>query len=81
VEFTSHAAEKGFLVKGKLYQSGVPRAFIASVPLYASGGSATRALLGNVVAAGPETSFHFLSPIQPRKVIIDPQMTLLCVPE
>jgi len=81
VEFTSHAAEKGFLVKGKLYQSGVPRSFIASVPLYAGGGAGTRALLGNVVAAGPETSFHFLSAIQPRKLIIDPQMTLLCVPE
>jgi len=81
VEFTSHAAEKGFLVKGKLYQSGVPRAFITSVPLYAGGGAGTRALLGNVVAAGPETSFHFLSPIQPRRLIIDPQMTLLCVPE
>jgi len=81
VEFTSHAAEKGYLVKGKLYQSGVPRAFIASVPLYTSGGSGSRAFLGNVVAAGPETSFHFLTPTQPRKIIIDPQMTLLCVPE
>jgi aminopeptidase N len=81
VEYASHAAEKGYLVKGKLYQSGVPRAFIASVPLYASGGSGSRALLGSVVAAGPETSFHFLTPTQPRKIIIDPQMTLLCVPE
>ena len=81
VEFTSHAAEKGYLVKGKLYQSGVPRAFISSVPLYASGGSGSRALLGNVVAAGPETSFHFLTPTQPRKIIIDPQMTVLCVSE
>jgi hypothetical protein len=81
VEYASHATEKGFLVKGKLYQSGVPRSFIASVPLYAGGGSGTRSLLGNVVAAGPETSFHFLSPIQPRKLIIDPRMTLLCIPE
>jgi aminopeptidase N len=81
VEFTSHATEKGFLVKGKLYQTGVPRAFIASVPLYASGGAGSRTLLGNVVADGPETSFHFFSRIQPRKLIIDPQMTLLCVPK
>jgi peptidase M1-like protein len=81
VEYTAHATEKGFLVKGKLFQSGVPRSFIAGVPLYAGGGSGTRALLGNVVAAGPETSFHFLSPIQPRKLVIDPRMTLLCAPE
>jgi len=38
-------------------------------------------LLGSVVVAGPETSFHFVTPTQPRKIIIDPQMTLLCVPE
>ena len=81
VEFTSRPAEKGYLVKGNLYQSGVPRAFIASVPLYASGGSGSRTLLGSVVAAGSETSFHFVTPTQPRKIIIDPQMTLLCVSE
>jgi hypothetical protein len=80
VEFTSHAAEKGYLVKGRLYQSGVPRAFIANVPLYAIG-SGNRTLLGSVVAAGPETSFHFLTSAQPRKIIIDPQMTLLCISE
>jgi hypothetical protein len=33
------------------------------------------------VAAGSETSFHFLAPALPHKIIIDPQMTLLCTSE
>src|SRR5207245_568794 len=37
VEFTAHHTDKGYAVRGKLFQTGVPRSFIASVPLYASG--------------------------------------------
>ena len=80
VEFTSHRLENGYSIRGKLFQSGVPRSFIAGVPLYAVSG-AGRTFLGTVVAAGPETSFHFLAPIPPHKIIIDPQMTLLCTTE
>ena len=81
VEFTAHSTEKGYLVRGKLYQTGVPHSFIASVPLYAKGSAGTRTFLGSVVAAGPETSFHFLASVPPRKIVIDPQMTLLCTSE
>jgi hypothetical protein len=49
------------------------------VPLYAGSTAAHATYLGTVVASGPETSFHFTSKIDPRKIIIDPQMTLLCV--
>jgi len=80
VEFTAHHTEKGYLIRGKLFQTGVPRSFVASVPLYA-GGAGHSALLGTVVAAGPETSFHFVAPNLPRKIVIDPQMTLLCTSE
>jgi len=81
VEFTAHQSEKGFLVRGKIFQTGVPHSFIASVPLYISGGSGHNILLGTVVAAGEETAFHFVAPTQPHKIIIDPQMTLLCTSE
>jgi Peptidase family M1 domain len=80
VEFTVHNTEKGYLIRGRLFQTGVPRSFVASVPLYASGAGHS-ALLGTVVAAGPETSFHFVAPNLPRKIVIDPQMTLLCTSE
>ena len=38
-------------------------------------------LLGTVVAAGPETPFHFSSATPVRKLLIDPQMTILCTTE
>jgi hypothetical protein len=80
VEFTAHHSEKGYLVKGRLFQEGVPRSFIARVPLY-SGGAGHGTFLATITATGPETSFHFLTPVPPRKIVIDPQMTLLCTTE
>ncbi len=81
VEFTSRRTEKGFQVRGTLHQSGVPRSFIAPVPLYVSTGAGKSVFLGTVVAAGEETHFTFNSSTDPRKLLIDPHMTLLCVPE
>jgi Peptidase family M1 domain len=79
VQFTVHHGEKGYLVRGKLFQEGVPRSFVAPVPLYASMGGGHPVPLGVVVAAGPETSFHFTTQDAPHKIVIDPQMTLLCI--
>jgi peptidase M1-like protein len=78
VEFSSHHTDKGEVVRGKLFQTGVPRSFIASVPIYANNGPGHPVYLGAVVAAGPETSFHFAVQTPPHKLVIDPQMTLLC---
>jgi len=80
VEFTAHHNEKGYVIRGKLFQTRVPRSFIAGVPLYA-GTAGHNTFLGTVVAAGPETSFHFLTPNLPHKIVIDPHMTLLCTTE
>jgi hypothetical protein len=77
VEFAVHQDDKGYLIRGKLFQTGVPRSFIAGVPLYGSGSSG-RTFLGIVVADGPESAFRFHSPNSPRKILIDPHMTLLC---
>lgn len=79
VEFSTHHTEKGIVVRGKLFQTEVPHYFITSVPVYANDGSGHLAFLGDVVAAGPETSFHFSAKLAPHKLVIDPQMTLLCV--
>jgi hypothetical protein len=78
VEFTVRRGETGYLVRGKLFQDGVPQSFIAPVPLYANASGPHAALLGVVVASGPETSFHFATQNPPHKIVIDPQMTLLC---
>jgi hypothetical protein len=47
------------------------------VPVYSSAGE----YLGRIIAGGPETSFHFVTQHHPGKLVIDPQMTLLCVTE
>ena len=77
LEFTAHHTEKGYQIRGNLFQTGVPLSFVASVPLYA-GGAGHGAFLVTVVAAGPETSFQFVAPSLPRKIVVDPQLTLLC---
>jgi hypothetical protein len=75
VEYSTKRTEKGFVVKGKLLQSGVANSFVAPVPIYSSNGG----YLGRVIGGGPETAFHFVSAREPGKLLIDPQMTLLCV--
>jgi hypothetical protein len=81
VQFTSRSSEKGFQIRGKLLQDGVPRSFIAPVPIYATTTPGRTIFLGTVVATGEETSFTFTSAAQPHKLLIDPHMTLLCIPE
>ena len=75
VEYNTRRSDKGFVVKGKLMQSRVPRGFVAPVPIYAANGT----YLGRVIASGEETQFHFTATADPGKLQIDPQMTLLCV--
>lgn len=81
VNFTSRRTDKGFQVRGKLLASGVPHSFIAPVPLFVSSGSSHGVFLGTVIAEGGETPFSFITQTDPRKLLIDPRMTLLCVPE
>ncbi len=80
VEFTAHHTDKGYAIRGKLFQTGVPRSFIANVPLYASG-AGHGSFLSTVQTSGTETSFHFVAQNPPRKIVVDPQMTLLCTSE
>jgi hypothetical protein len=75
VEYSVKRSEKGFIVKGKLLQSAVANSFVAPVPIYSSNGG----YLGRIIAGGPETLFHFVTPREPGKLLIDPQMTLLCI--
>lgn len=81
VEYKVQQTDKGYVVRGKIFQTRVPQSFIAAVPLYASLGAGTSVYLGIVAAAGEETSFHFSTPKAPRKLLIDPQLTVLCTTE
>ena len=81
VEFTTKHTDKGYQIRGRLLQSGVSESFIAPVPLYASNVMGRTAYLGTVIVTSEETTFSFTSPVEPHKLLIDPHMTLLCVPE
>jgi aminopeptidase N len=80
VKYSVRPGPKGFLVKGKLFQKDVSDDFVLRVPIYGQGKGAKPALLGHVVTSGEETSFQFTTPVAPKRLLIDPQMTLLCVP-
>jgi len=81
VEFSARRSEEGIVVRGALHQTGVPKWFVAPVPIYASGPGSKQVYLGTVVASGEKTLFRFMVPSAPHKLLIDPQMTLLCVAE
>jgi hypothetical protein len=73
------AAGDRFIVRGKLKQGGVADTFTAAVPIYAPRAAGKSVLLGTVVTDGPETSFQFTTRTAPRRLLIDPNRTLLCV--
>ncbi len=79
VEFNVREQGNRFLVRGTLKQNGVPESFIAPVPLYAAAPGGKPVLLGTVVTSGPETSFQFTAAARPKRLLIDPQLTLLCL--
>ncbi len=81
VEFTARPQANAFLVRGTLKQSGVPENFLAAVPLYAAPPRGKPVLLGMVVTSGAQTPFQFVSPVRPRRLLIDPQLTVLCLSE
>ncbi|MBI3668790.1 MAG: hypothetical protein HY237_03280 [Acidobacteria bacterium] len=81
VEFTVRPGAEGFVVRGRLKQSDVPETFIAAVPLYATRPGGKPVLLGTVVTSGERTPFQFVSRVAPKRLLIDSQLTLLCMTE
>jgi Peptidase family M1 domain len=63
---------------GKILQKGGERDLITSVPIYAAAPQGGRAvLLGRVFADGPESTFHLTAPAGTRKLLLDPNETVL----
>ena len=63
-------------VSGVILQKDAPDNLVTSVPLYAPVGGRL-VLLGRVFADGPETPFHLTAPANARKVVLDPDQTVL----
>jgi len=81
IEFASQPVAGGFQIRGVLKQSEVPESFVAPVPVYAVPTAGKPILLGKVVASGEQTRFQFTSRVRPKRLLLDPQRTLLCVKE
>jgi hypothetical protein len=63
-------------ISGMLLQKDAPANLVTSVPLYASV-AGKMALIGRVFADGAETPFHLSASLGTRKVVVDPDQTLL----
>jgi aminopeptidase N len=64
------------LVSATLLQKEAPTDLVTAVPIYAVLGG-RQILLGRVFADGPETPFHLTAPAGTKKVVLDPNHTLL----
>jgi hypothetical protein len=78
VQFQAKPNKDGFVITGKIDQSGVNDLFTEPVPLYAIRSGEKPELLGVVVTTGPETRFHFASRFRPARLVVDPRLTILC---
>jgi hypothetical protein len=63
-------------VSGTIVQSDAPQDLVTSVPIYGTV-EGRRVYLGRVFADGPETGFQLRAPAKTRKVVLDPERTLL----
>jgi hypothetical protein len=50
---------------------------VTSVPIYAQLAGQRRVYVGRVFADGPESPFHLSAPAGTRRILIDPEMTVL----
>jgi hypothetical protein len=79
VKFT--AKDAGTVVSGEIVQHDAPQELVTSVPVYAVMAGKQAVLLGRVFADGEETSFHLPAPAGTRKIVLDPNETVLTSPK
>jgi len=75
VRFTP--GEHGVAVAGVIEQKEAPDDLVTAIPVYGVTATNATVLLGQVLADGPETSFHFNAPTGTHKVLVDPRQTVL----
>jgi Peptidase family M1 domain len=72
---------QGMIVTGTILQKDAPDSLVTSVPIYAAGPGKALHLLGRVFADGPESSFRLSAPAGTRKLLLDPDGTILTSPK
>jgi aminopeptidase N len=74
LKFTDKAGST--LVTGTIVQEHAPDSLVTAVPIYSSA-SGKNTFLTRVFVEGPETQFHVTASSGTRKILIDPEQTLL----
>ncbi len=74
-----HITAKGGVtaVSGLILQKEAPDNLVTAIPVYGVAAGNSLVFLGEVLADGPETLFHFNAPEDVHKVVIDPNRTIL----
>ena len=76
VKFSEKEKSKSTIVTGTLIQEQAPDTLVTAVPIYASIGG-KNIFLKRIFAEGEETQFRISAPAGTRKLVIDPEQTLL----
>jgi hypothetical protein len=69
--------EKGAVVTGIIVQKDAPEDLVTAVPVYAMASGNSLVFLGQVLADGAETGFRLTTPSGTRKIVLDPNKTIL----
>lgn len=71
----------GITVTGTILQKDAPQDLVTSVPVYAVIQGRQPEFLGRVFADGDESSFRLSAPAGTRKIVLDPNQTILTAPK
>jgi hypothetical protein len=69
--------ERGASVVGVIAQKDASDDLVTAIPVYGVTAANSTVFLGQVLADGPETSFHLNAPAGTRKIVLDPRQTVL----
>ena len=69
------------MVSGIIHQKDAPADLVTSVPIYGVMPNKAAILLGRVFADGPDMAFHLSAPAGVRKLLLDPNQTILTAPK
>jgi hypothetical protein len=68
-------------ITGTILQNDAPADLVTSVPVYAVASGRSTTLLGRVFADGRESTFRISAPAHTRKILLDPEQTILTAPK
>jgi hypothetical protein len=65
------------LITGTVLQKDAPKSLVTAVPLYGFNAAGSKMLLGVVFGDGQENSFRVTAPAGIKRVVLDPDQTIL----